>query len=421
MFRHRSLRTLSGSLAAALPLAAVATATTAQVAQAATLDVDAASSGVGAAGTATFCSPIFGTGKSVGVPVVLEDAAGEPVTDLDGYTFRLTDGTDTQDVTDLMLTPEEQPLAAGDSDPNASASFQAPALYTSPGGDPTGNASFAFTDPGHYFLACTPDTENSTVVFPEGMLLQAVRDGAVIAEASVADRSAHGMADQGGCSILGLTCPNLPERVRPSGTFVNDNIDELYLALLDTYGIPLNRDFAQLALLSLSNAGDGQSPATTCWDDLLTVSGSTWSWTTDGTALVDELTGATAATSSFPLLDDLTHGVGVSAGLEDLCDLADDYVDAGQPYFEADQFLAIYTAQLLLIDGPAGRVTLPVQVRSGMTPAAYSIDTVLAPAVRLAPEQLPDTGADSLAPLLAGLAALAGGAAILALPRRRRA
>lgn len=424
MRRYRPISTLTGSLAAALPLAAVATTTTAHVAQATTSDTDAAAGSMESQGTATFCSPIFGTGKNVGVPITLEYSDGGTITDISGYTFQLTDGTDTQDVTEYITSPAQQPLAAGDPGeilygPIDSLAWMAPSLYRAPADQPTGNASFAFTNPGYFFLACTPDTTTPTEVFSEGMKLQALRNGKVAAEGSVIDRSA---------TYLGYNDAGISERLRPSDTpFTNDNIDELYKALLDTYGIPFNRDFAQLAVLQLSNAtNDGVR----CWVDLLSEVDSQWSWGVKGTSFINELTGGTATTTSFPLLDDRTHGVGTES---QACNIASEpgQEPGSTSTQEAEFFLDVYAAQLLLIDGPAGRVTLPAQVQDLVAPAAYSLDNVYAPAVRLVTDEprptttttareLPDTGSDTTGTLLPGLAALAGGAALVVVARRRR-
>lgn len=349
------------------------------------------------------CYPIVGTGKMSGVPIAVEDANGDLLEDVSDLTFEVRDGTgDTQDVTDLIGTAAEQPMVADDRVTADGGTIDSATTYIDVVSNDTSTTppALSFDNPGHFFLMCTADPTDPAVKFGEDIEIVAMRDGVVVATGNLAGRSAPHFQ----FSYWWTDAFHAPTLWPLMGvTSIDDHQGqadvegaEVALELFENTGVRFTPTFALLAILNSQKYAYDNIANRLCWNEFVDSSGPAWTLNATGTGIASALvTGTNLATQAALLRENhpsvdcrTTSGILVT------------------------QFM-IHTlaAQLLLIDGPAGRVSDSLAAAS---------DFYL-PSVRLVPEDLPDTGADSLAPLLAGLAALTGGAAILALPRRRRA
>ena len=298
---------------------------------------------VSTASATPLCTPLFGTGKSVGVPITAKNADGTLITDISSYTFELSDGSQTQDVTAQVKRPEQSQLVTGHSSvaPAPAWTFQPVQnnynLYSQ--NDSATGPALSFTNPGHYFLDCTPDATSSTVKFGPNIVLRMKSGGVVVADVTLTGRGAvyHAIEDSG--FLQGNTVTTI---IKPAGSG-NGDMDIMYSSYLSTVGIPFRRTFAIEAMLELTNLftipGDN---STYCWSDLAVTTGATWSLTQAGEDFVNELMNATSS-STNPILFYRTRGV------PSTCLLTNS--------FSADEFfMNILAAQLLLIDGPLGNV-----------------------------------------------------------------
>lgn len=300
--------------------------------------------GITTQGASSFCTPIFGTGKSVGIPITVEDVDGSTISDISAYTFEVTDGTDSQDVTTLIATAQEQPLIVGQSLTNYGGYTLAPwgGAYHAYGTEVSATGpALDFSNPGYYFLDCTPNGNDASVKFASGITLNMMSGDAVVASVSLEGRAA---------SFLGefdyATTPNNPlaAAVKPAA-HDNTDFENMYKDFIDAIGVRFRTAFATTAIMEMSNS---TANSTRCWSDLVTASGSTWTWTTDGQSFLDELTSPTA--TSWPILAARTKGLAgpVDTGLYP-CDMT-------LATFEDDLFIDALTAQLILIDGPRGNL-----------------------------------------------------------------
>lgn len=301
-----------------------------------------------AASATPLCTPLFGTGKAVGVPIAVKDAGGTLITDISSYTFELSDGSQTQDVTAQIKRPEQSQLVTGQSIsvrnhviPPFQNEYNLYSQNASAIGPP-----LAFTNPGFYFLDCTPDASSSTVKFGPNLTLRMKSAGAVVANVSLTGRGAvyHATNDTPPPQTIYNPSGNtITAVIKPIGSF-NGDMNSMYSSYLSTVGIPFRRTFAIEAMMQMSNTyGNASDNSTYCWADLAQTTGSTWSLTQAGEDFVSELTdGLPSATRQ--LFFDRTRGNGPF-----LCNLAND--------FSADEFfMNALAAQLLLIDGPLGNV-----------------------------------------------------------------
>jgi len=392
-------------------------------------------------GGASLCSPIVGSGKAVGVPIEIEDSSGNPVTDLSGYTFELTDGVDTQDVTALISTPQNSQLVKGQ-DLTAypvtlgawGGAFSAYSTSSSSSG-PT----LDFSNPGYYFLDCTPDPASPKSTFGANVTLVLKSAGTTVATVSLDGRSATPIDE---FSRIEANLPVVPA-IAPSGAS-NTDFEALYRDYLALVGVPFRPAFAAFAIMELGNSSTGDSLTTVhCYDDLVTSSGGSWTWTAAGQAYIDELTASGA--SSWPILRARTTGAaGPSFGGTNPCNMA-------LSDLEDDLFLNHLAAQLLLIDGPRGNVPasiygsvsalqpaallrLPVPPTTTTIPATTTTSpssptttvpvsgegsTTVARAADDEGPKLPSAGADNMNPLLAGFSLVWLGGNLLFVSRRR--
>lgn len=367
------------------------------------------------------CTPIFGSGKSAGVPIVVQDANGNPLTDVTGLTFELTDGTNTQDVTSLIKRPEEQLLITGQA-------LAAPYLGNSIGPitgtyDSIGNAlgtttapTLDFSNPGHFFLDCTPDVANASTKFAAGMTLRTKSGGTIISSGSVAGRSASYMSLDGYVS----TSTPISYAITPSDAS-NLDFQKLYQDVIALTGLRLRAPYAALVIAQASN---GIANSTYCWSDLVTKSGSAWTWSAQGQSFLSELTSTSG--TSFPILDSRAKGTagptdtGLSACSQDLAPLEDDL------------FMHIMAAQLLLFDGPRGNVPTSISNTVDALRAAVVLRPVVAPTTTSVPNQpvtddadvsevkdLPSTGSRGFDTMAGAVATLSLGGVLVLASRRR--
>ena len=315
---------------------------------------------VSAASATPLCTPIFGTGKAVGIPIVAKDAGGTLMTDISTYTFELSDGAQTQDVTAQMKRPEQSQLVTGHSSvaPAPVQTFKPIQnnynLYSQ--NDSATGPALSFTNPGHYFLDCTPDASSTAVKFGPNIVLRMKSGGTVVAEVSLAGRGAvyHDLEDAG--QFGGNTVTTV---IKPAGSGNGDMVD-MYNRYLTTVGIPFRRTFAIEAILEMSNiATNAGTNSTYCWSDLAVTTGGSWSLTQLGEDFVSELTNASPS-STKQLLYDRTRGVSGAF----TCLLSN--------YFNEDErIMNILAAQLLLIDGPLGNVPQSVSsLNDALRPAS---------------------------------------------------
>ncbi len=346
------------------------------------------------------CYPIVGTGKMSGVPIAVEDANGDLLEDVSDLTFEVRDATgDTQDVTDLIGTAADQPMVADDRVTADGGTIDSAITYVDVLSNDTSDTppALSFDNPGHFFLMCTADPADPAVKFGEDIEIVAMRDGVVVATGNLAGRSAPHFQ----FSYWWTDAFHAPTLWPLMGvTSITDHQGqaevegaEVALELFENTGVRFTPTFALLAILNSQKfAQDGP---TKCWNEFIDSSGSAWTLNATGTGIATALvTGTNLATQAALLRESHPNST---------C--------RTQVNIVTQFVIQSFAAQLLLLDGPAGRVSDSLAAAS---------DFYL-PSVRLVPEDLPDTGADTLAPLLAGLAALTGGAALLALPRRRRA
>ncbi len=347
------------------------------------------------------CYPIVGTGKMSGVPIVVEDNNGELLSDISDLTFELRDGTgDTQDVTALIGTAAEQPVVAdryiqAGSDNLPSAMSWHADISDNTGGD---GPSLSFLNVGHFFLMCTADPNDPAVKFGDDVTLHALRDGVEVASGTPAGRSAphfrysYWWTDTFHSPtlwpLMGVTSITDPQGQSDA------TAAEFAQTLYEVSGIRFDGEFALLALLWTQVQSMDGNNSSMCRYSFVNFA-SPWSLNTAGSAIRDALMTGTNLATQAAYLRENHPAVGCNDNLQLI----------------PQNMVHTFAAQLLLIDGPAGRV-----------PAAITdASDFYLPSVRLVPEDLPETGADTLAPLFAGLAAMLGGAAVLALPRRRRA
>jgi LPXTG-motif cell wall-anchored protein len=328
----------------------------------------------------SLCQPITGSGKSAGVPIAIEDSNGQLLTDVSGLTFELrNDSGVVHDVTQFVTTPVQQPIVEG-AVANQYGGWVEPGLddlftqVSLPASEIQSSLNTGLSNPGYFFLNCTPDKLTTSTKFPEGTTLNAIRNGTVVASGSVAERSASYLP------LGGSNSSNPSSSIRPA-TGDTDSMAILYEEYLKLVPVRFRLLFAEIAILQLSNSTYGNQNGTwRCWDDLFTFDGTTWSWTPVGQDFIDELTSESA--SQWPILRDRTQGIGVTdPNIATACDI-------GLSTLEDDLFINYLAAQLLLIDGPAGRVPSAI---SGDNSQNNGIDTFLRPAVRLVAVTNPDS------------------------------
>lgn len=307
---------------------------------------------VSAQGGTSLCTPIFGTGKSTGVPITVQDGNGATVSDISTYTFELSDGTNTQDVTSLIKTPAQEQLVVGQvvvaPYGNSWIGKWGQTFHNYGQGISKTGPTLDYSNPGYFFLDCTPDATSSSVKFPAGTTLRMKSGGTVVTSVSIAGRAAAYHAE-----FARTTDPLqvLAAAVRPAGS-TNADLAGMYGSFISTVGVRLREAFAATAVMEVSrHAGNGNF----CYDDLVTVSGSNWSWNAAGRAYLDEL--ISPANSSWPVFSGRTTGTSgpVYAPFKP-CD-----VSGGMFTTEADYFINALTAQLLLIDGPLGNIPASVK------------------------------------------------------------
>lgn len=314
----------------------------------------------------TLCEPILGTGKSVGIPIQVENEFGEALTDLAGISFELDNGSLTQDVTSLVTAPNDQLLVrsrggSGNPNPLVQGVYEQPLQI---GESPL--VPLVIDNPGYFFLECTPDSANAQVMFPTGSILKAYRGNTLVSQASVAGRAAtratwdisFNRGDSGGITREITTLEN------EDPVLVNHYVDSL-----QQVGVPFRDVFAQLALIATLRGGAScADPLTYDADNgtyadyflpiywLVSVDNNNqWSWNSAGQRWIDELTGATSSsdTSSLPLMS--RSSVEVAGGSTTVI-TADDFC----AIMASDELLNVLAAQLLLIDGPMGNVPLSI-------------------------------------------------------------
>lgn len=331
-------------------------------------------SGVKTNAVGSLCSPIVGTGKSTGVPIAVENASGQLRTDVSGLTFELDNGAGTtQDVTEYITTAAEQPLVTGQA-PNGAPVQAYPHvehLFSEiPGASPATDVIRNYSNPGYYFLACTPDATRTSVKFPAGTVLKAIRNGVVVASGSVEGRSAAALD-------LGDDNNSAPSSTIRPGAGDHETIETVYEEYLKLVPVHFNQTFAQLAILQLSNDLDN---SVYCYEDLI-IKSTTWNWTPRGLEFIAELTNTSfTASAQWPMLVNRTNAISndlySDPAVRDACD------NLNLNDLEDDRFVNYLAAQLLLIDAPAGRVPAGISGASVDTMNGVS-DTFLKPAVRL--------------------------------------
>lgn len=396
-------RRIATGLVAAAPLASFAMGSAVQATSTSDSDGDAERDNEVRAQVngSDICYPIVGTGKMSGVPIAVEDANGDLLEDVSDLTFELRDGTgDTQDVTDLVGTPAEQPMVADVRVQADGGTIDSVTTYIGVVSDLTGTTppALSFANPGHFFLMCTADPTDPAVKFGEDIEIVALRDGVEVASGMLGGRSAphfqfsYWWPDSFHAPtlwpLMGVTSIDDHQGQAEVGGA------EVALELFENTGVRFTPTFALLAILNSQKYAVGLSN-NLCWNEFVDSSGSSWTLNATGTGIATALvTGTNLATQAALIRENHPDA------------------DCRASVNIVTQFMIhSLAAQLLLIDAPAGRVSDSLAAAS---------DFYL-PSVRLVPEDLPDTGADTLAPLLAGLTALVAGATILALPRRRRA
>jgi LPXTG-motif cell wall-anchored protein len=398
-------RRIATGLVAAAPLASFALGSAVQATSTTDSDGDAdRDSEVRAqVNGSDICYPIVGTGKMSGVPIAVEDANGDLLEDVSDLTFELRDGTgDTQDVTDLIGTAAEQPMVADYRVPADGSTIDSATMYIDVVSNDIGATppALSFANPGHFFLMCTADPTDPSVKFGDDIEIVALRDGVEVASGMLGGRSAPHFQFSAWWpnSSHAPTLWPLMGVTSTDGTQEESQVGgaEVALELFENTGVRFNPTFALLAIINSQKNSQSDS-SVYCRNAFIDSSGSAWTLNATGTGIATALVTGTNLATQAALLRENHPDV--------------DCRDGG-PYGNETQYVIhSLAAQLLLIDGPAGRVSDSVAAAS---------DFYL-PSVRLVPEDLPDTGADTLAPLFAGLVSLAGGAMMLALPRRRRA
>jgi LPXTG-motif cell wall-anchored protein len=319
-------------------------------------------SGLRAQGVGALCQPVVGSGKAVGVPIVIQEVSGVNLTDKTGLTFELDDGVGTtQDVTSMILAPEEQPLVAGDSLPNLAIAWrpgmtrmynnESP-LWPTSGED----KNLDFTHPGYYFLDCVPDAGDASIVFAPGMTLKAKRAGAVVASGVVAGRgtvkffSADPFAPvTPDLAAAGLIFPNPSEDI---------TLADRYLKVIDTTGIRFLPSFAAMAMMGIEaqRAAEGTD---SCWLDLLepledSLPDPLWQWSQSGLDYIAELSNADA--TSWSILGSRTS-VFTSVTTTSVSGNQDECLVSEEENANMMNVMVAYLfGQMLLIDGPAGRI-----------------------------------------------------------------
>lgn len=392
--RWSASRRLATAMGVVVPAAMATVAATPAVASEPTDSNTVDAGSIQPAGAATLCQPIFGSGKIAGVPIVVEKWDGSLLTNKTGLTFELRNGSDYQDVTSLIKTVEEQPFVAGD--PLFGYSY--PIIEWLNYGPRTGRVSgflnlseivnadgptLDWSNPGYWFLDCTPDSGDATKSFPAGTELVALRDGVAIARGFVEGRAAAGEA-----AIFDATKP---------ASYSPAALVQLYKDLVARTGVRLREPFLSLALTGLSGQ-PGAGPAI-CAQGLATVADGKWTWNAVALAWKAELTSTTETT--YAVFNNRVTNGGTTN--DPLCD-----VTAIEEY--ARRLIAVFVGQSVLVDGPRGRLNSDL-----VTAAPW-----LAPAVRLKAVRLPELGVNAEAPLTAAIVALGIGTVLLAVSSRRR-
>ena len=325
--------------------------------------------------TSSFCTPIFGTGKSVGVPIRIEDHNGNAITNLGPYQFELTNGSTSQLVTSLISTAELQPLAVGQQITSFPSVFFPTwgKRYAAYGAGSVNGPALDFTNPGYFFLGCTPDGTNANVKFGSNITLQMKLQGTVVASVSLSGRSPSFIDEDA------LAAAPLTSAIKPTGSSHTD-FAGLYGTMVSNTGVRFRPTFAATAIMEMSN--NFTQSTFYCWQDLVSTSGSTWNWTSNGQNFLNELTSPNAST--WPILDARTKG---TAGpvhpttSVNPCNMSGSTV-------EDDFFVNHFVAQLLLFDGPRGNISpsargsidafLPASVLTLAAPATTTTTTVAA-------------------------------------------
>lgn len=343
------------------------------------------------------CAPNFGSGKFVGVPIVVEDGHGGLVTDITGLTFELSNGTDTQDVTAAIGTNATQPIVVGD--PTGAPSY--PSITARYGfGPATGSdqtislinsatpPTLAWAHPGYFFLGCTPNPGDPTVTFPAGTELIALRNGLPVAHGSVTGRSAVGFF------TLGST---IRDALKPTTPLAVSDLPQVYKDLVAKNGIWFGSAVAQLVMSVVSQNYDSTNvPNKYCFNQgLITVNSGAWTWSTQGSAWLTELTSHTETAYS-------TYYARTNGTVDATCTA----VSSAQ----IDYLLDAYGLQMLLFDGPEGKAPS----------AAVASAHWLGAAQRLVPYNLPPTGVDAGPLLVLGGALLGTGVLLVGVRSRRR-
>lgn len=323
------------------------------------LEPHASTGGVHAQAVTTICSPIVGAGKAVGVPIRVKDADGQVLNDVSGLTFVLDDGTNTQDVTAQVTTTEQQPLITSDTYVPKINNNYANLNATFGGAGP----AFSVSNPGYFFLNCTPDPADSTRTFGAGVVLKALSGGTVISSAPVEGRSAtkhmlYGYANENAASVA----------ITPAGTDLHKDFPGMYAGVIQKAQLRFRTFFAEAAVIEMGNATVDDTP---CYNDLVQASGSTWGWTTSGLSFISELTASGA--TSWPILAARTTGTAgpVVSGIP-ACDMTNST-------FEDDLFLNMLAAQALLFEGPMGLVPTAISDAAPALKPAVLLEPVVPP------------------------------------------
>lgn len=347
---------------------------------------------VHSANVSTLCVPILGTGKAVGIPIQVKGEDGVVLNDLSGLTFLIVDGTSTQDVTELIQTPAQQPLWSPASQPDGwlkpyfRSSIDVPRTIDIFSVNRLGAATsspLVLENPGYFFLSCSPDTFGATgptfAPFDSGVELKVFDGSTLVSKASVAGRGAINFG-----LLVDVSGNPLLDSIMPSDASDAD-FGGAYRAYLNTVGIALRHAFAEAFVAHISM--DRVYGELSCADDLVTVSGDsspTWSWTPLGNSFISELVTPASGDSStaFPIMTGRTLGTGSLMGpvgidvnngnaVVPICQIPDN------PYLDVQYLFSYLTAQLLLIDGPRGNVPTSI---SDVSPA-FRAATVLEPVV----------------------------------------
>ncbi len=342
-------------------------------------------SGVRAQGVGTLCQPVVGSGKAVGVPIVIQEVSGVNLTDKTGLTFELDDGAGTtQDVTSMILAPEEQPLAVGDSMVEYSNSWR-PGItrtdnYTSPlWPGPDEKKYLDFTHPGYYFLDCVPNARDASIVFAPGMTLKAKRGSVVVASGIVEGRgTVKFFSSDLATDIFGDIIAAQVVFPNPSGDLT---LADRYLKVIETTGIRFRPSFAAVAMMGIESQRMPEW-AGSCWLDLLEpleapLPNPAWQWSQSGLDYIAELSNANA--TSWSILGSRTS-VFTSVTTTSVSGSQDDCLVSEEENANMMNVIVAYLfGQMLLIDGPAGRIPTAISnLQPLLKPAVVLASTAIA-------------------------------------------